>query len=1084
MSNIETIKKIEYQTFEQFVEDVNRNFAVVENNPLFKGLPGKSGKPGKVGNSGSRGSSFLFVDIDKFQQKFPNELVMGSEVNLNYINSKLSNQSDRETLLEALDVTLLVDKDVVVLVDSSMIGYSSVTDSFIDTGMAFNQSTNLEANINTIIERYVMNYIDNNETINSISNIIASHITYGKNYSDSNTSFITNQVLNTTVYSPFISGYNKQSGVLINNHKYIGFADNYFPISDNGTFIFGNMKKYYQLLMGTVSTDANQTLSSAYAPGVNNIPAMVILQDTYNNGILIGHKNKTNLKRFGSIYKNESDDLVIKSDTGNLISEYSELKVNRQYLKFDKLVQFNDSLEVSRNLSVFGEHNGKYFRSGIYSGTQGTYRIDIGADNNSSDINFIANDLIFKNHVGKVFVTDSAGKLLKTYKIETSTLNSNNLVDLNQLSNLPNSSTNVVTSNYLYYLGTKINNVTTFLNTNYWTKANFTANVIPSLYLTNELKVGKKLSVGSNYIDTNTGVTFFTGNEFKISSTSIETTNYKSKVLVTDSAGKVLNKYKLSTANRFLFNDNTGKFTSTYYPTNSFNMTDFDYDEVLTNKNLNTLYLDLNSMVGWFTNKYWSKEEFAGNVIPTLNLTTKLKTKDIEVTNYLITSNNTIRIGYGTNYDTSIESSNIRFTKFPSVVLVTNENGTVINKHAIATTTYTLRYTVNATSTTNLPTITISTTSDSNNNVTTMLQHNSLKTHVDNVVSWVDSTFWRKGYWNSGSIPSLNLSTSLIVSGTTALGGSSVSSNANVIVNGNSTIIGKSTTSSAPTTTTIRGGKINFANRLNKVIVTDNAGDVDDRYGVEGSTPTSSDNANVLDWFSHTIIKSKFWTKGITQTFQNFPSSATNVLTSKYFDWIVGNLKAIRDLIYDRPTYSEMNNYSPIGMIVMWDTKMNPTIPNNYVICDGRVIPGTNINTTNMMNRLPKFVNASPGVLGGNANSKVILTVDQLPKHRFSGSTDTSGSHTHTIWANNTSNTGQTSDVSTATDVSNVIRTKGGSSFQYGIQKNMQGLEPTVGRSSNSGTHAHTFNTDYVGKNDPINVEPATVTVIPIMRYK
>ena len=52
MSVIESLKKIQYETLEQFVEDLNRNFAIVENSPLYKGVPGKEGDPGDPGNRG------------------------------------------------------------------------------------------------------------------------------------------------------------------------------------------------------------------------------------------------------------------------------------------------------------------------------------------------------------------------------------------------------------------------------------------------------------------------------------------------------------------------------------------------------------------------------------------------------------------------------------------------------------------------------------------------------------------------------------------------------------------------------------------------------------------------------------------------------------------------------------------------------------------------------------------------------------------------------------------------------------------------------------------------------------------------
>ena len=120
---LETLMKIQFTNINQFVEDINRNFATIQNSPLFKGIPGKKGDEGDDGLRGIRGSQFIFVDYDKFNEQFPNELTAGSKITLEYINSKLTSFENKQKLLNALGVSELVDNDVVVLTNSVMLSY-------------------------------------------------------------------------------------------------------------------------------------------------------------------------------------------------------------------------------------------------------------------------------------------------------------------------------------------------------------------------------------------------------------------------------------------------------------------------------------------------------------------------------------------------------------------------------------------------------------------------------------------------------------------------------------------------------------------------------------------------------------------------------------------------------------------------------------------------------------------------------------------------------------------------------------------------------------------------------------------------
>lgn len=58
----QNLQKIEWTTLQEFISKINANFAIIQNSPLFKGIPGESIQ-GDIGPEGRRGGKFLFVNI-------------------------------------------------------------------------------------------------------------------------------------------------------------------------------------------------------------------------------------------------------------------------------------------------------------------------------------------------------------------------------------------------------------------------------------------------------------------------------------------------------------------------------------------------------------------------------------------------------------------------------------------------------------------------------------------------------------------------------------------------------------------------------------------------------------------------------------------------------------------------------------------------------------------------------------------------------------------------------------------------------------------------------------------------------------
>ena len=227
MAAIESLKKVTYESLEQFLESINSNFAIIENSPLYKGIPGNGGAPGNQGLIGQRGSQFIFAYFSNFNTNF-GDVTSGANITLSYINSKLNTFADKAKLLKSLNITELVNHDIIVLTNSMMLSFDFINQVFVDTKLAFNEQTNLLSNIQQQIQESVQNAIDNNTTLNSIKNIYESYDSIAKAYSDnSQYGGIAQQLLPSMIVAPIYSGFsNDSNGYKPLNHKYFGLSNN------------------------------------------------------------------------------------------------------------------------------------------------------------------------------------------------------------------------------------------------------------------------------------------------------------------------------------------------------------------------------------------------------------------------------------------------------------------------------------------------------------------------------------------------------------------------------------------------------------------------------------------------------------------------------------------------------------------------------------------------------------------------------------------------------------------------------------------------------------------------------------------
>lgn len=125
--------------------------------------------------------------------------------------------------------------------------------------------------------------------------------------------------------------------------------------------------------------------------------------------------------------------------------------------------------------------------------------------------------------------------------------------------------------------------------------------------------------------------------------------------------------------------------------------------------------------------------------------------------------------------------------------------------------------------------------------------------------------------------------------------------------------------------------------------------------------------------------------------------------------------------------------------------------------------------------------NADYKTMGNTGGAKdVTLTTSQLPRHKFSGTTAQNGNHNHNMFANSTD---KTTDVDLPQHVVNKGRKESSSNYQFVVQQNNKGLEPTVGRTSETGNHSHSFETSEIGENQAHENRPPFYVLAKIM-YK
>lgn len=398
--NLRTIKPAEYS---KVLEDINYNFIQFLNLPGFRGRQGES-ITGPAGPS-TRGSKWCFARFIEFSAVYT-EITSADEINLQFLN--MSFADNPEKLFSAMYIpndTELIIGDLVVLPSGQIVELvvNSVTSNieFNDTGITFAQVTQItEQQIIDLINSIVQPTVSND----SFRHFVA----LAKNASDASPS-LNNSLTQTAVIDPKTS--NSGPGYPMADYTFVAPTELNVPSLTQMMLVAGSVSTYHNLVQGTQTT-----LTNEYAPQVNSFGALTVLQNNYNNGILLGNKNETTFRSFARLYKN-SNSVVLTSSYSPLISEYSEINLSNTELTFrvNSRINVNSPEFIATNVDVF---NTKHFN---YTGTQ----LFIGKAS-TNILEFNANTIRFNRNVLKsanFLSTNANGDIIKTYST-TGTLNS------------------------------------------------------------------------------------------------------------------------------------------------------------------------------------------------------------------------------------------------------------------------------------------------------------------------------------------------------------------------------------------------------------------------------------------------------------------------------------------------------------------------------------------------------------------------------------------------------------------------------------------------------------------------------------
>lgn len=419
MNNLESsglsLRTMKPKALGEFAADLNYNLKLLLQLPGFKGRPGES----VVGPSGigTRGSSWFFVATRLASIISTYGLTGGAQVTKSFLNTAFTNNQVQLATalgLEASDAFVIGDSIVLTsgqVLQLKMIapsGGGQAVPTWTDTAISFEQSIGLtEDRVIELINSAVGAPSDADSTFRRFAAV-------AKNFADeapgNNNASNTDSAIDIPVAAA-------GPGVVVPNHYFVSPKETAIGANTSACLLAGSPAAYHALVQRTQTN-----LTNSYIPGVDDFAAGIFLQSSYNNGIVMGHKDSATLRDFLRIYRSASA-MIMQSHYDPDASKYSEI----QLAKSSALVRATDSINVQANLF---EYIGDTLRSKFFKFSGTTASIADQSASHSLDI--WAKAGIYLKYVkdAQILSTDSAGKIVNTHSIITDLASANSNMQL------------------------------------------------------------------------------------------------------------------------------------------------------------------------------------------------------------------------------------------------------------------------------------------------------------------------------------------------------------------------------------------------------------------------------------------------------------------------------------------------------------------------------------------------------------------------------------------------------------------------------------------------------------------------------
>lgn len=303
------LRTIEVRQLHKIVEDLNYNFKQVLHLPGFKGLTGKDGLS-ITGSKGERGSVWAFAEPSRFINVYSN-IQSSGQITLSFINGQVTN--DLASLLLVLDLTEFVQNDIIVLPSRDILQFNSSTSQFIDTGIRFADGLSLTETEVIKIVNNILGGLTNNDVFTTYKGIV-------KNYADNSLGLNTELNLNSVVDVPVS---NAGSGLESSTFQFTSLKEAVTTTAMQNMLLTGSPSDYHILAQKTMSTKTVDFMA-----GVDDFGALAVMQNSYKNGIIIGHTKSNDFSTWGRIYRTE-DKLRFLSDYDPTLDKVARLDLGK-----------------------------------------------------------------------------------------------------------------------------------------------------------------------------------------------------------------------------------------------------------------------------------------------------------------------------------------------------------------------------------------------------------------------------------------------------------------------------------------------------------------------------------------------------------------------------------------------------------------------------------------------------------------------------------------------------------------------------------------------------------------------------------